>query len=134
MDILQGVVDSYHRCRLHGDFFEDFYVRFLALSPEIAELFRHTDFNRQKQMLKLSLFQLLNFYADIPAAIEEVDSLAVRHRELKISEHHYELWLNALCETVAQHDPKFTPELDRAWRIAMKPGINAMLPEGAEGV
>jgi len=33
-------------------------------------------------------------------------------------------WLDSLCETVAQHDPMYTVELEAHWRQRMKEGID----------
>ena len=33
----------------------------------------------------------------------------------------YELWLDALCESVKKHDSEYTGELESMWREAMRP-------------
>jgi hemoglobin-like flavoprotein len=52
--------------------------------------------------------------------------LAERHRALNVRPRHYELWLDALCEALAQHDPAFSVELEQMWRHAMQKGIKLM--------
>jgi len=126
---LDAVTASYHRCRASEGFVDTFYDHFLAKSEEVARKFEKTDFARQKLLLRESLLAmlLLNFHS--ADAREELDRLAERHsrRGLDIGPHLYELWLDALCEAVEKHDPKFTPELKDQWRAAMRPGIELLV-------
>lgn len=126
---LDAVTASYHRCRASAGFFDRFYERFLAKSPDIAHKFRHTDFKRQKLMLRESLISMLLFNQDIGTAREELERLAARHsrQQVDIPPYMYELWLDSLCETVAEHDPEFTPQLGTEWRAAMKAGIDLLI-------
>ncbi|MGD9645169.1 MAG: globin [Pirellulales bacterium] len=126
-EIFEQVVDSYHRCRHTGEFFDTFYEIFLGKSPEIAAKFVHTDFAHQKLMLKQSLFEMLNFYGGIESVRQEIEQLGRRHRELDVRAEHYELWLDSLCEAVVRHDPEYREELSQLWREAMRPGIATML-------
>lgn len=126
---LDAVTASYHRCRASAGFFDSFYQRFLATSPDVAAKFRHTDFKRQKLMLRESLISMLLFNQNVPSALEEVERLAERHsrRQVDIPPYMYELWLDSLCKTIAEHDPEFTPKLEAEWRAAMKPGIDLLI-------
>jgi len=126
---LDAVTASYHRCRASDGFFDRFYERFLAKSPDIAHKFRHTDFKRQKLMLRESLISMLLFNHDVGTAREELERLGERHsrRQVDIAPYMYELWLDSLCETIAEHDPEFTPQLEAEWRSAMKAGIELLI-------
>lgn len=126
---LDAVTASYHRCRANESFLDRFYERFLAKSPAIAHKFRHTDFERQKLMLRESLISMLLFNQDVGTARQELERLAARHsrKQLDIAPYMYELWLDSLCETVAEHDPEYTPELEQEWRDAMKAGIKLLI-------
>jgi hemoglobin-like flavoprotein len=119
------VVASYHRAVRTGKLFDTFYEIFLAKSPEIPPMFASTDFSQQKLMLRQSLLEMLIFF-QIPSNQQEIEQLAERHRRLKVKRGHYDLWLDALCEALARHDPEFTTELDQKWREAMRPGIDVM--------
>ena len=129
-DVFDEVVASYHRARESGPFFDTFYEILLGKSPEIAAKFIHTDFARQKLMLKQSLLEMLNYYCGIESTRKEIERIGALHRQLEIRPEHYELWLDSLCETVARHDPEYQPELEGLWRNAMRPGIALMLPGG----
>lgn len=132
-DVFDEVVASYHRCRQTGAFFDTFYEILLGKSPEIALKFIHTDFARQKLMLKVSLLEMLNYYCGIESVKQEIERIGILHRRLEIRPADYELWLDSLCESVAKHDPEYRAELGERWREAMRPGIALMLPanEGA---
>ena len=126
-DVCDQVIASYHRCRQSSAFFDTFYDIFLGKSPEIAAKFAHTDFARQKLMLRESLFEMLNYYGGIESVREEIEQLGKRHQQLEVRTEHYEQWLDALCEAVARHDPEYRDDLGEMWRKAMRPGIAMML-------
>jgi hemoglobin-like flavoprotein len=125
---VDAVTASYHRCRASEGFVDTFYEHFLAKSEEVARKFEKTDFARQKLLLRESLLAMLLLNLNSADAREELERLAERHsrRGLDVGPHLYELWLDALCEAVEKHDPKFTPELREQWRAAMRPGIELM--------
>jgi hemoglobin-like flavoprotein len=126
---LDAVTASYHRCRASAGFTDTFYAHFLRKSPEVAERFRGTDFTRQKLMLRESLLAMLLVNLGSEDARKEIERLAERHgrRGLNIPPPLYDLWLDALCEAVAIHDPKFTDSLGKQWRVAMRPGIQLIV-------
>ena len=126
---LDTVTRSYHRCMASEGFLDTFYQRFLAKSDEVAQKFRGTDFTRQKRMLRQSLLMMVMFNRDPQGVQQDLDQLAERHsrRGVDIPAHLYQLWLEALCETVEQCDPEFTPEIADYWRAAMQPGIELLI-------
>lgn len=128
-DDLDPVTASYHRC-MHGEGFMDtFYDKFLEGSPEIQEKFRDTDFAHQKLMLRESLLLMIMYSLGQDSVRGELEQLAKRHdrNHVDIPPFMYEVWINALCFAVSKHDPKFTPEMERLWRAAMRPGIELMI-------
>jgi hypothetical protein len=46
---------------------------------------------------------------------------------VKVKPAHYDLWLDALCEALAKHDPQFNPTVEQIWRNAMRKGIDLMI-------
>lgn len=119
------VIASFHRAHRGGGLFDTFYDLFLAKSPDIPSMFAATDFSRQKLMLRESLLEML-FFSQTQSNRDEIERLAERHRQLNVQQRHYELWLDALCEALSQHDPQFTPALEQYWRQAMRIGIQLM--------
>ena len=120
------VVASYHRSRATEELFDTFYSIFLAKSPSIPPKFAKTNFALQKRMVKQSILLMLNFYGGIEQAREDIEQLGELHNQLEIEAEMYELWLDSLVEAIQKHDPEYTPELETAWREAMRPGIELM--------
>ena len=119
------VIASYHRARESGQLFDTFYHLFLGKSSEIPPMFARTDFPHQKLMLRESILEMLVF-AQTGSGRDEIERLAERHRQVNVKPSHYDLWLDALCEALAQHDREFTPTLEQMWRDAMQKGIDIM--------
>jgi hemoglobin-like flavoprotein len=120
------VIASYQRARKTGELFDTFYRLFLRKAPDIPPMFARTDFPHQKLMLRESVLEMLMF-SRTGAGREEIERLAQRHRQLNVQPRHYELWLDALCEALAKHDPAFTDQLAQLWRSAMRRGIDVMI-------
>lgn len=129
MDNENALIASYYRCRQGDGFFDTFYERFLAKSPAIAERFAQTDFKWQKLMLRQSLLDMLGFYRGLDGTAEEIERLGRRHKELEVQAHMYDMWLDALCESIREHDAKYTPELELLWREAMQKSIDLIIAE-----
>ena len=105
-------------------FFEAFYANFLG-DPDIARAFAQTNMRRQVAMLRSSFYHLVAFYVSAtPSA--ELKRIARLHHELGIPHEYYDLWLDALVNTVREHDAKCDLATELAWRWAMAPGITCM--------
>jgi hemoglobin-like flavoprotein len=116
---------SYHRARYSGQFFDTFYDLFLRKSPEIPPMFARTDFPHQRMLLRESILEMLMF-ANTGSGRNEIHRLAERHHRMNVKPTHYELWLDALCEALAKHDPNFDSSVEAMWRKAMRKGIEVM--------
>ncbi len=119
------VTASYQRARQSGQLFDTFYDLFLRKSPEIPPMFARTEFPHQKLLLRESILEMLVF-AQTGSSRDEIERLAERHRQMKVNPALYDLWLDALCEALASHDPKFDSSLESMWRAAMQKGIDLM--------
>jgi truncated hemoglobin YjbI len=105
-------------------FFERFYDLFLE-DPEVAELFASTDMQRQVQMLKKSLFQLVSFYVlNEPSA--ELRRLAEIHKAVGVSPVMFDTWMQALLKTVEEFDPEFNELTELSWCWALAPAMTYM--------
>ena len=126
---LDAVTKSYQRCLSSNGFLDTFYEIFLAKSDDVRQKFRGTDFTRQKRMLRESLLMMVMFNRDPKGVQVDMARLAERHnrRGVDIPARLYDLWLDALCETVQQHDPEYAPEIGKGWRAAMQPGIEYLI-------
>ncbi len=118
--------ESFERCMVSGRrFFDVFYDHFL-LSPEVAAKFQGTDFKRQKEMLKLSLYVMLGAVVLKSADYSMLAALARRHarNDKNIPPHLYTLWLDSLMFAAKKCDWAFGDQTEAIWRKAMQPGID----------
>jgi len=125
----QQALASYHRCEAAGGLFDSFYEIFFAKSPAIALMFANTDMERQKQDAMASVLMALRLGSGDSIARQYIQAIAETHsrRDYRIRPELYDLWLDALCEAVARHDPHYTTELENSWRLAMRPAIDLMI-------
>jgi len=121
---------SLKRCLATPGFLDDFYVRFVGSSEEIAEKFRGVDMKQQARMLEDSLYVVAVAVqgGEGSPAREALPRLAERHsrRDLDIRPALYDLWIDCLVETARAHDPQFSPEDEAAWRETLAVGADYM--------
>lgn len=126
--LAQIVQQSYGRCCVGPKFFDDFYDAFVKTSPKIREKFTKTDFVKQKKLLRQSITFIIMFYTGSSMADNVVRDLGQSHsrKQLDIDPSLYTFWIESLVQTIKKSDPKFTPELEAAWRKVLDRGVNAM--------
>ncbi|HEX9579516.1 MAG TPA: globin [Gemmatimonadales bacterium] len=126
--MVQAARASYERCCAVPDFLSCFYRNFFKAAPEVEVLFAATDFPRQHQLLKHALGLLLSFPAQPEDGPGLLSRVAERHsrRLLAIRPELYPRFVEALVQTVAEHDPSFDQGIAEAWRAAIAPGIAFM--------
>ena len=119
------VMESYYRCEDSPGFFDTFYERFFAKSPEIPPKFANTDMARQKQIMMASLLMCLRLRSGDPEARRAVEQLGDKHsrRGFDVKPEMYSLWLDALCEAIQRHDVHYSPLLAMKWRNTMRDAI-----------
>lgn len=114
----------------NADFLDRFYELFMGASGEVAEKFSKTDFEKQKQVLKDSLFlMLVTAGTDQGFGHDQLQKLGKRHsrNQLNIKPEYYEIWIDTLMQTVRECDPSYTEALDASWRAALAPGIEFLI-------
>lgn len=126
--------DSLERCTEHPQFLARFYEIFLASSPDVADKFKHTNFNRQRRMLKSSLYLLIFASEGKPEGLSHLDRMAEVHGKghLDIPEFMYELWMESLLKAVREFDVAFSPRVEQAWRNMLLEGIEHMKNHSAK--
>ena len=120
-----AVPDSFKRCEASGDFAEKFYEVFLSASPEIAPFFANTEFSKQRKLLRATVYVLVTRDVDDPKARDQLNKVGRSHSrsQLDIRPELYDVWLDSLCKTVGEMDPKWGADLENAWRERMQRGI-----------
>ncbi len=123
---MSDLSQSYGRCLLDGQFFDKFYDRFTAASPEVAQRFRNTDMKRQKTMMRLSLSMLVMFVEGKPIARPSLEAIQKTHGagRYEIPARLYDVWLECLIQTLRECDPRFDDALEQQWQQAMQKGID----------
>ncbi len=123
--------ESYERALQFTDenkkFLDRFYEIFFSKSPTIAQLFKDTKMGAQKTMLQDSILYMRDFCIS-QRPNEYMRRIAKVHSksDKDIPAELYDVWLDSLIEAAREYDSEFTEETERAWRIALAPGINYM--------
>ena len=105
-----------------------FYELFLASSTEIEEKFKHTEFNKQKRLLKTSLYLMMIAEEEYEGTNLYLERVAINHnkKHLNIRPELYDTWLECLIQAVSKTDPNYSPELEQIWRMMMQRGVAIM--------
>lgn len=130
-EVISRVRKSYGRCVAKPSFLDSFYKTFLRSSPEIEKMFRKTDLEKQKELIKHGLAILFMFARNPDAVLarEKLTHIGMIHSRNKfnVKPHLYPFWVNSLVDTVAAYDNQFTPKLGEEWRIVLKPAIDYLI-------
>ncbi|KAF0809325.1 hypothetical protein A167_01917 [Alcanivorax sp. S71-1-4] len=118
------VFQSYGRCCNREPFFEDFYRIFINRSDAVRAMFVNTDMAEQRRLLRAGISWLVMHARGAPGG--KLRDLGKTHDRdgYNVPPALYEVWLDALMDTVKLHDPQYSAELDRQWRAVLKPGID----------
>ncbi|MBL7645689.1 MAG: nitrate- and nitrite sensing domain-containing protein [Candidatus Hydrogenedentes bacterium] len=108
--------------------YDKFYERFVTSDPRIGPYFLNTDFKKQKNLLKDGVGRALSFAAGDPGSVNFVENLSVTHNRghMNILPELYPFWLNALVQTLADTDPKWSTRLETEWRESLQKTIQLM--------
>lgn len=108
-------------------FFGTFYQLLMDSSEAAKAAFQNTDMTKQKKMLRQSLIYMVSFgiNGEPDAFIERLAQVHSR-AEQDIAPELYDLWLEALINTVRKYDSRFNHEVELAWRMALAHGITYM--------
>lgn len=120
-------LESLARCGREA-FVDRFYERFLASSPEVRAKFAGTDFGRQRLMLLRSL-ELIAAAADgDEAGLDELRARAETHSRgrLDIRPALYEPWLESAIAAAAETDPRWSTDVETAWRSVLGAAVRYM--------
>lgn len=122
------VTRSYGRCLAQGTLlFDRFYDYFLKSSPVIAKMFLHTDMVKQKALLRAGLNYAIMYSTDTgklaaEGVLTRIQQSHSRSR-INVDPKLYPLWINSLLKAIEETDPKFTPELRRAWEQVLSTAV-----------
>ncbi len=125
---MQVAKASYDRCCRLAGFFDAFYENFFRNCPQAVPMFAKTDFERQHKLLRHAIGLLLIFPAQPEGEIALLHRIAKRHsrRDLNVDPALYGPFVDSLMDTVREHDPEFTPQVETAWRATVAKGVAYM--------
>ncbi|HSG06349.1 MAG TPA: globin domain-containing protein [Nitrospiria bacterium] len=117
--------DSYERCAATSKFMDLFYERFLASDPRIKPLFKKTDWDLQKNLLKTGIRLMILLEEEHPESHHSLKRIGKTHgkEKLNIDPALYPFWKKSLMETIRELDPQFSPEIERAWNRVIDSGL-----------
>ncbi len=120
------VMQSYGRCCASSGFFDSFYQYFLASSPEIRDKFAHTNMPAQKQLLRQGILNLVMHARGMPDT--KLRALGCSHARgaLDIRPELYDLWLQALLQSIGEHDGQCDANTRLAWHEVLNKGISVI--------
>ncbi|QDU08373.1 globin [Gimesia aquarii] len=122
-------LQSLDRCMEQEGFIPAFYDRFLSTSAEIRDKFHNTDFEQQNKMLLRSLRLAAGATAGDPESLRELRERARTHdrNHLNIEARLYDIWLEAVIETVQEFDEEWNEAVENTWRTILGYVISYMV-------
>lgn len=130
----QSVKKSYGRCMITREtkeaFFNTFYSKFLNSNPAIAQMFKHTKFDKQITMLKNAISMAILFAEKQDDLARDVLTKFRRSHSrarINVKPEYYEFWLNSLVDTLRECDPQFSVQLEADWRDMLQVTIDYMI-------
>jgi hemoglobin-like flavoprotein len=125
MDTLAIVRESFGRCALDREFFNDFYDVFMNSSPEIRPMFSRTDMAKQKQLLREGIAYMILFADQNKGGQLAIEMVAEIHdrQHVGVRPDLYRFWVESLLTVVRKHDARCTDEIVRAWEGVVQRGI-----------
>ncbi len=123
---LQTARESYGRCALAPNFFQDFYDTFFASNAEIPQIFSKTDMRKQQDLLREGISFLLLYGAANENGKLAIDRIGKLHddKHVNVKPDMYRFWVQSLLENIEKHDPRYTPEVRQAWEETIAKTIN----------
>lgn len=120
---------SFRRCRPHrAEFFDDFYASLSERAPGIGTLFSQVDMQKQNELIRQGVEQLIDFASGSDTARQELQRLGKSHGRggLNVAPELFCVWVNTLMDTVRTHDPEADDNVEAAWRMTLSRGIDLM--------
>ena len=93
-----------------------FYERFFGKHPELEELFTNSS-APQQQMLNETLAAVIDHLEDADWVKSNMEALGLRHQSYEITGEMYDMWIEALVETLQELSGEaWSEHLERVWR------------------
>jgi hemoglobin-like flavoprotein len=126
MASLTEVTESFKRCLADPDFLDHFFDNLLRALPEVAPLFVDMGTPSRNAIIRKGVTTIFMWEAGSKSAAETLARLHHTHgpEGKNIQPEMFLTFQRVFLETVHTFDPQITPEVELAWRILMKKGID----------
>lgn len=108
--------ESLARVASQTGFFDSFYDRFMGQSEEITAIFVNRDMAQLKHKLKETLQILADTAEGRPGFGLYVEMLGRIHQRLNVTRAHFDMWREALLDTIAVYDEQYNLRVRLAWQ------------------
>lgn len=96
------------------------YEKLFQKLPEAREIFKNTDFTKQRQKLFLSLMMIVDNLRDMPHIESMLQATVKTHDKYTILPAHFSAFVDALMETFDNTlNDEWSSEAENAWRLAL---------------
>lgn len=123
------VMQSYGRCCASDGFFDSFYERFLASSPEVRGKFANSDMKGQKLLLRQGILNVVLYARGMPSSKLKALGCSHSRKGMNIRPELYTLWFSTLAATIREHDKDSSSETITAWREVVKKSVDVIIAE-----
>lgn len=91
-------------------------------------MFSRVDMQKQNELIRQGVERLIDFAAGSETAQQELGRLGESHGRsgLNIAPELYSVWVNTLMDTVRTHDSEADDNVEAAWRLTLRRGIELM--------
>ena len=116
--LVSTIHSSLNRTVVDKHFFDRFYDVFISSHPDIAPLFANTDMESQKAMLHHGLMQSLAYLDGKSTGRLTMERIRHSHGPdaMNIPHEPYDYWQRSLLQVVEETDPRYSPEIAKAWK------------------
>ena len=128
-DDLSCFSESLARVSAQDDFYERFYTRLFGSSDEIGNFFLGRDMPSIIAKLRVTLMMVAETAEGKPGLTMYLEMLGKIHRRVSVEPRFFQLWRDALIDTVAASDSEFDDEVRGAWERTLDHVIAIMHPD-----
>lgn len=89
-------------------------------------MFAQVDMQQQNRLIRQGVEHLVSFAVGSEESSEALRRVGISHGQhgLNIAPELYPIWLDTLMDTVRNHDPEATDDVEAAWRVVARGGLD----------
>ena len=92
-------------------------------------MFASVDMQQQNRLIRRGVEHLIEYAAGSEKSAGALQQVGESHggQGFKVAPELYPLWLDTLMETVRQHDPESNDDVESAWRVVARGGLDLII-------